>query len=350
MPVTKAHVIADEKSFQSYVENAKQLVESELSNLIPKLSDLRLHERIEYALLSRGKRLRPLMGILSAQSVGGNREDVMSLALAIELLHTATLVHDDILDQDKFRRDVPAVHEKWSVKDAILVGDALMALAINLASDYGREILKIASETGLALCDGEYMDVSTTSIVMSENEYFEKIRKKSASLFKAATQGGAIAGGGSDLEVKCLADFGEHFGMAYQLSDDLSDITSLGNGIPKDLRKRRISLPLIHLYKSSSLVERGTLLHDLQILASEGHGVKKIALNRILQNLKTKGSLDYCRKKIKEYIDQSIADIRSLRGTDFKFHLIRMAKSLGPKEELGKNQRVIQQYTDEKYY
>jgi len=328
MPVTRAYVIPDEKTFQSYVENTKQLVESELSNFISKIADFRIHGKVEYALLSHGKRLRPLMVILSAQSVGGNREDVMSLALAIELLHNATLVHDDVLDQDKFRRGVPAVHAKWSVNDAILVGDAMISLAINLAADYGREILKIASETGLALCDGEYLDVSTTSIEMAENEYLEKIRKKSASLFQAATCCGAIAGGGSDFEVKCLADFGEHFGMAYQLNDDLSDITSLKDGIPKDLRKRRISLPLIHLYKSSNLVEREKFLNDLQTLAREDCAVKKIALDRILQNLKSKGSLSYCTKKINEYIDQSIVDIQPLRDTEFKFHLIQMAKSL----------------------
>jgi geranylgeranyl pyrophosphate synthase len=325
--VTRAYVIPDEKTFQSYVENTKQLIESELSNLVSRITDLRLHEKIEYALLSHGKRLRPLMVILSAQSVGGNKKDVMSLALAIELLHTATLVHDDILDQDKFRRDILAVHEKWSVNDAILVGDALIALAINLAADYGKEIMKITSEAGLALCDGEYVDVSTTSIKMSENEYLEKIRKKSASLFQAATQCGAIAGGGSDLEVKCLADFGESLGMAYQLSDDLSDIASLRAGVPKDLIKRRISLPLIHLYKSSSLVERETLLGDLQILARKDRAVKAV-LDRILQNLETKGSLVYCKKKINEYVDRSIADIQPIRDTDFKFYLIQIAKSL----------------------
>ncbi len=330
MPLTRAYVMPDEKTFQSYIENTRQLIESELSNLISRIADLRLHKTIEYALLSRGKRLRPIMVILSAQSVGGNRESVMSLALAVELLHTATLVHDDILDQDKFRRDVPAVHEKWSVNDAILVGDAMISLAINLIADYGREVLKIASETGLALCDGEYMDVSIASTKISENEYLEKIRKKSASLFKAATQCGAISGSGSDLEVECLADFGEHFGMAYQLADDLSDITSSKDGIPKDLRKRRISLPLIHLYKSSSFVERETLLNSLKILAKKDRTVEENALNVILQNLKTKGSLGYCTEKIDAYIDQSIRDIQSLRDTDFKFYLIQMAKSLRP--------------------
>lgn len=330
MPVTRVQFVPNEEAFQSYVVGTKQFIESELSNLISRIADLRLHEKLEYVLLSHGKRLRPLMVILSAQGVGGNREEVTPLALAVELLHTATFVHDDILDQDKFRRDIPAVHEKWSVNDAILVGDALISLAINLTANYGKEILKITSETGIALCEGEYMDVSITSIEMSEHECLEKMRKKSASLFQAATQCGAIAGGGSDLEVKSLADFGGSFGMAYQLSDDLSDITLLRDGVPRDLRKHRINLPLIHLYESESLVERETLLHDLQILARKDQAAGKIALNRILQNLKTRGSLDYCRKKINEYINQSIADIQSLGDNNFKFYLTQMAESLRP--------------------
>jgi len=93
-------------------------------------------------------------------------------------------------------------------------------------------------------------------------------------------------------------------------------------------RKNRISLPLIHLYKSSSLVEREIVLNDLRILAGKDRTIKKVALDRILQNLKTKGSLDYCRKKINEYIDQSIMDIQSLKDTTFKFCLIQMAKLL----------------------
>ncbi len=312
----------------TYLSKTRDKIDLELSNLISRNADLRLHEIIKYAVSSRGKRLRPLMVILSAQSVGGNRDEVIALALAFELLHTSTLVHDDILDKDMFRRDLPAIHCKWSVGDAILAGDAMISLAINLVADYGKDIVKIASETGLKLCDGELMDVSMRSIKTSENGYLEKIRKKSASLFRAATQCGAMAGGGSDLEVKCLADFGEHFGMAYQLGDDISDITSVADGIPKDLRKRRISLPLIHLYEFSNFDEREKLKSDLQILERKDSALKKVALDRILQNLETKGSLGYCRKKTNYFIDQSIADIQSLRDTSSKFYLIQMSKSL----------------------
>lgn len=320
-----------QSSFGTYLSKNKDQIESELSNLISRNADLRLHKLIKYAVLSHGKRLRPLLVLLSAQSVGGDKEEVMKLALAIELLHTATLVHDDVLDQDKLRRDVPTVHEKWSINDAILAGDAMISLAINLLADYGKDIIKIASETGLLLCDGEFMDVSMTSINLSENEYLEKIRKKSASFFKAATHCGALAGGGSNLEVKCLADFGEHLGMAYQLGDDLSDITSVSDGIPKDLRERRISLPLIHLYESSNMVERKVLHSDLKIIEMKDGPLKKVAFDKILQSLKTKGSLNYCRKKTNDFLDQSIADIRSLKDTRFKYHLIQMAKTIRQK-------------------
>jgi geranylgeranyl pyrophosphate synthase len=329
---TKTNVETNEEMFHDYLDDARKFVESELLTHLSRFADLRIYDKIKYVLLSPGKRLRPLLVLLSAQSVGGNREEVTQLALSFELLHTATLVHDDILDQDRYRRNVPTIHEKWSVNEAILVGDAMISLGVNFISDYGPEILKIASETGLTLCDGEYMDVSTTSIELAGVEYLAKIGKKSASLFQAATQCGAIAGGGSDIEVKCLADFGEHYGMAYQLSDDVSDISSTKGGIPRDLRKHRISLPLIHLYKSSSLAEREMLINDLQTLTNKDAAEKEIPLARILKNLETKGSLAFCKEKINEFIDQAIADVKPLRDSDFKFHLIRMAELLRPKE------------------
>ncbi len=315
-------------SFEKQLYSIKDEIEVELSKLVSRYAKLRFNELIDYAVLSHGKRLRPLLVILSAQSVGGNREKVMKLALAVELLHTATLVHDDILDQDKFRRDIVAVHEKWSTNDAILTGDALISLAINLLADYGKDVTKIASEAGLSLCDGQFMDLSMTSLKTSEIEYLEKTRKKSASLFKAATHCGAKAGGASDSEVICLKDFGEHLGIAYQLNDDLSDITSMTEGIPKDLRKRRITLPLIHLYKFSNLVEREELERDLQILEVNDVSLKKTSLSRILQNLETKGSLSYCRKQTNKFIELAIADIEPLEETVSKHYLVQMAKTI----------------------
>jgi geranylgeranyl pyrophosphate synthase len=172
------------KSYEDYLAQTRQLINFELSRFVSGLSYLELHPQIEYALLSEGKRLRPLLVILSAQSVGGHVEKVMPLALAFELMHTATLVHDDIIDQDFTRRGKPALHVKWSVDDAILVGDAMIALAVNLASHYGEAILKKVSESALELCNGEHVDISLPLDSATEEEYFTKIKKKSGLSFQ----------------------------------------------------------------------------------------------------------------------------------------------------------------------
>lgn len=315
-------------TYEACLSKTKEEIESELSNLISRNADLRLHELLKYAVLSHGKRLRPLMVILSAQSVGGNLEKVMPLALAIELLHTSTLIHDDILDQDKFRRHLLAVHEKWCINDAILAGDAVISLAIKLLASYGKDIITIASETGLALCDGQFMDVSITSIKTSENEYLEKIWKKSASLFKAATQCGALAGGGSISDVKCLSMFGKNFGLAYQLRDDLRDITIGNDLVPKDLKAGRITLPLIHLYHVSNSDERKNLERFMEDIKKKNQNANKVALNKILQRLVEMGSIAYCERKLDEYLQKTETSIALLKDSIYKTCLIQIAKSL----------------------
>ena len=217
----------NELEYQTYLEGTRKEMDTEISSLFRKVANLRLNEKIVYVLQTQGKLLRPTLVLLSGQSVGADKEPLKKLALAIELLHEATLVHDDILDDDSFRRNAIAVHAKWGVKDAILVGDALASLSLNLAAEYGKEISKVVSQACLLLCDGECIDALMASAELSEGDYFEKIMKKSASLFRAATLCGAIAGGGSSLENDSLAEFGENFGIAYQIRDDLSDIISL---------------------------------------------------------------------------------------------------------------------------
>lgn len=176
-----------EHNFKSYVSRTQLQIESELKKFTSRLSERNLHPQIEYALLSEGKRLRPILAILSAETVGGNRNKVMPLALAFELMHTATLVHDDVIDQDETRRNKPALYRKWSVNDAILTGDALIALAVELASKYGEEILKTVARSALELCDGERMDITSSLKTATEESYFKRIGEKSASLFRTST-------------------------------------------------------------------------------------------------------------------------------------------------------------------
>jgi geranylgeranyl pyrophosphate synthase len=303
---------SDEKKYQAYLKKVKEELFSEISNLLSKTESLRLNEKITYALQTRGKLLRPTLVMLSGQSVGGNWDHLKKLALSIELLHNATLVHDDILDNDHFRRDALAIYSKYGVRTAILVGDALASLSLNLSAEYNKKIAKIVSQTCLSLCDGEYMDAAEATSEPSEKLYFEKIRKKTASLFKTATQCGGIAGGGSPTEIASLAEFGENYGIAYQISDDLSDIASLKDGLVPGQNDFQ-TLPFIHLYESTGKGEK-----YLQDLSPE----------QLYEQLGTFNCLRYCLGKIRDHLNKAVANLEQLRDSVYKSFLLKMVNNL----------------------
>jgi len=265
---------------------------------------------------------------LSAESVGGKRDKTMPLALAFELMHTATLVHDDIIDQDETRRDKPAVHTKWSVNDAILTGDALIALAVELASEYGQEVLKTVARSALELCDGERMDITSSLETTTEESYFKRIREKSASLFRASTYCGALTGGGSSSEIAALSAFGQNFGIAYQIKDDILDLTHKGTDVLKDQKSGNITLPLIHFYTNNSLGQRKELESKLQTLM-QNRNTNDTELSRsILETIRRAGSLDYCEKKIGEHLNRAVSSISGLKNSQFKAYLVEMTEIL----------------------
>jgi geranylgeranyl pyrophosphate synthase len=302
----------DPLRYQAYLKEARMDIATETSKLISRLNGFRLREKIVYALQTRGKLLRPTLVLLSGQSVGGKRELLKKLALSVELLHNATLVHDDILDNDHFRREALAVHSKWGVRSAILVGDALASLSLNLSVEYGKEISGLVSQACLSLCDGEYMDAMEVTNKVTENYYFEKIDKKSAALFKVAAKCGAIAGGGTASEIESLTKFGENFGIAYQISDDLSDIASMKDGVIPGQNDFQ-TLPFIHLNKSTVKKE---------------NGLKALSPEKIYELLVGSNSLRYCSNKIKEYLNKAVANLDNLRDTAYKFYLVEMAEKI----------------------
>ena len=315
---------ASQKSYRSYMSEAREFIESELVRLLP-VESQKLHAQIKYAILSPGKRLRPSLVVLSAESVGGERRDVINLAIAIELMHTASLVHDDILDKDLMRRNSPTVQAKWSVNDAILVGDALFSLALSLTADYGGEILRTLANAGTALCEGEYLDTAQFCPI-SEDVYLDRISKKCASLFKAAAQVGAMAGGGTRKEVESLAEFGECFGMAFQINDDLSDLNSTNLDSSSDLWQGRMTLPIIHLYHSSTECDKRQLLENLRLLAENAVDTKAAA-DDILNRINQEGSIKYCWAKIGHYVCRAVSSLAPLKSVH-RLYLEQLAESL----------------------
>jgi len=314
--------------YRQYLFEIRRQIILELSNFVAKIPKLGLLPQFQYALLSSGKRLRPILVILSGQCVGGDKDKLMPLAIAFELMHTASLIHDDIIDGDELRRGVSTLHRKWSVEDAILAGDAMFALAINLAANFGTEIMKAISQSALELCDGEYMDLHCSLRTATQQEYFLKIKKKSAALFRASAYSGALTGGGSHFEIESLSRYGENFGIAYQLKDDLLDLTSSTEPNLGDLKTVRITLPLIHLHEVSDLKRREQLETDLESLFEREQSSSLIAVRRIQRMLREAGSIAYCKGRIAEYVQRSMDSITPLRENDFKSYLIEMVKSL----------------------
>jgi geranylgeranyl pyrophosphate synthase len=320
---TTSHLVSyTSEGFNSYVLGMKRSIESELEKLLSKISDIRLHRLLEFALLSKGKRLRPILTVLSAQSVGGDPKKVEQLALSFELLHTATLVHDDIIDEDTCRRGMKTLYSKWFTKGALLAGDALIALSVSQAADFGPEIMKILSAVGLELSDGEYLDAVLSLDSATEQQYFAKIEKKSASLFRCATCCGALAAGGTGLEVEALAKFGEHFGMAYQLNDDLDDLFGK-NQISRDLTNGNVTLPILYMYEHGNNAAK-----ELVKRSFGNRNITLAAMEEIKDGMEQFGALRYCRKRMAEHVEKSHSSLEVLRDSKFKNYLMQFSSHL----------------------
>jgi geranylgeranyl pyrophosphate synthase len=297
-------------------------------NIAFRFSPLALRPLIRWS-LSGGKRLRALLAILSSESVGGERNRALNLALAIELIHNASLVLDDIIDKDKERRGRLALHEKWSREYAILTAGALISLAMKLAAEYREEVVKLIAQSMMDLCEGEYMDISSSLETVSEEEYLSLVRKKTASLFKLACHCGGLVGGGSPIEVECLSLFGENFGMAYQLRDDLLDLKLSERRIPKDLKTRKSVLPLIH-FCNSNLGNRKMLGREFSAMPKD----YSIANDYVIKTkmlplrLEAEGSFECCWEKVNHYVNEAIKSLQPIRNTKFKRYMIQMARSL----------------------
>jgi len=317
-----------EEGYLTYIENARIVVDFDISQIMPMVADLGLYEKIKYVLGTRGKRLRPIMVLLSAQSVGGRPETVRKLALAIEMLHVATLIHDDILDQDIFRRNELTANIKWGIRDAVLIGDVLASLSLYLSADYESEITKIISQTCVILSDGEYLDVKEAKYTRKESDYIETTRRKSASLFKASTQCGAIAAKAKRDETDALSVFGENFGLAYQIKDDLLDIIPLKDALPQDIKMFRVTLPIIHLCESAKPEVKEELFQAIAAISAQNPNEKETTINMLREHLESTGSLRYCADKINQYVTNAIASLEPLKESLFKGYLIEMANSL----------------------
>jgi octaprenyl-diphosphate synthase len=269
----------------------------------------RVREVIEHVRHYRGKRLRPVLLLLTAKACGGVTPAHHTLAAVVEMIHTATLVHDDILDAATVRRHVPTVNARWGVQPAILLGDHLFTRAFHLAASVDARACRLIGEATNRVCEGELRQgLERGNLDLSEEEYYEIIDSKTAELIACCCRLGAIYSGADDAVVKAMTNYGRNLGIAFQIADDLLDLVGIeetvGKSLGTDLDQQKLTLPLIHLLAQSN----GAGPRVRQLLTSPGNHKREALLPLLAQS----GAVEAARQKAQEFATRARAELRVL--------------------------------------
>lgn len=275
-----------------------------------------------YIVKSRGKQMRPLLVYLSAAACGGTTERSHTAATLIELLHTATLVHDDVVDRAEMRRGFFSINALWKSKIAVLVGDYLLSRGLLISMDNDAvDLLRITSKAVEAMSEGELLQIEKARrLDITESVYYDIIERKTASLIAACCAAGAASAGADAERVEQMRAFGEAMGVAFQIKDDLLDFApTAATGKPKggDLKERKMTLPLIHDLASKSKAERRRTIRTIK--RSANHPDEASAL---LREILEGPGIAYAEKAMMSHRDRAVDILDSLPEGPAKMALI----------------------------
>jgi geranylgeranyl pyrophosphate synthase len=255
------------QKFLEFISPELKLVEKNIYNQIKKYSPEVVEKIAENLLLSGGKRIRPALVILSASAIdrdSASSEDVINLATIVEIVHMASLIHDDVIDESEIRRNRPTSHKLWGNKLAILSGDYLLSIGFNILSDVVKKrkdatILKIFANTMQQMCKGVIQEI-TDSKEFSKTKYLNLIKRKTAYLFSTCCYVGAKCANGTISQINALSLYGMNFGISFQIVDDMLDFISLPEKFGKptfsDVNSFKITLPIINLLEVANRDEK----------------------------------------------------------------------------------------------
>ncbi len=275
-------------------------------------SEVGLVEEIgEYILQSGGKRLRPLIVLLVARCCGYGGTDHVRLAAIIEFLHTATLLHDDVVDGSALRRGVPTANARWDNAPSVLVGDFLYSRAFQLMVDLDRmDILTILADATNVIAEGEVLQLdSVGNPDLTEDEYLEVVRCKTALLFQASAHTAGVLATDSPPTVAAMRDYGLHFGLAYQLVDDWLDYEGdsavMGKNVGDDLAEGKATLPLIHTMRHGTGEDAAAVCRALTSRDAR-------ELGPVLRAVRRSGALDYTRERAQAFAALAVDALATL--------------------------------------
>lgn len=309
------------KPIQEHIQSFEPYFANALKSKVPLLSII-----TNYILRQKGKKMRPLFVFLSAKLHGTITESTYNAATFIELLHTATLIHDDVVDEAYERRGFFSINALWRSKIAILVGDFLLGKGMLLAverNEFG--LLKIISEAVRDMSEGELLQIEKSRrLNINEEVYYEIIRKKTASLIASCTASGAKSVGADDHTVALMHKFGENVGIAFQIKDDLFDYSSkgiIGKPTGNDIKEKKLTLPLIYVLQNSNYAQRRYILNIVR-----NHNQKREKVQELINYVIEKGGTQYAEKKMLEYKNAALEILSKFDDNDAKKSLVDLVE------------------------
>jgi octaprenyl-diphosphate synthase len=270
-----------------------------------------------YIVKRKGKQMRPMFVFLTAGVCGGIQESTYRGAALIELLHTATLVHDDVVDDANYRRGFFSVNALWKNKIAVLVGDYLLSRGLLLSVDHGEfELLRLVSHAVREMSEGELLQIAKArKLDITEEVYYTIIRQKTASLIASCCAVGASTTGASADVTERMRLFGEKVGMAFQIKDDLFDYgeDEIGKPLGIDIKEKKMTLPLIYALNNASWLDKKKIIYLVR-----NKNEDKKSVNLVIDFVKQSGGMDYASKVMNQYMDEALELLTEFPDSDYK--------------------------------
>lgn len=303
---------------------AKEIDEFEIKFRASMKSNVLLLDRImRYIVKRKGKQMRPMFVFLAAGITGKIQEATHRGAALIELLHTATLVHDDVVDDANYRRGFFSINALWKNKIAVLVGDYLLSRGLLLSVENNDfEMLKIVSTAVKEMSEGELLQMEKARrLDLTEEVYYDIVRQKTASLIASCCATGASSVSADQESIEKMRLFGEKVGMAFQIKDDLFDYGTreIGKPVGIDIKEKKLTLPLIHALQSATWSERRRIIN---IIKNKSHISAKV--KEVIEFVKDSGGLEYAVKVMTQYADEAVKVLDDFQDSAYKSSLLQL--------------------------
>lgn len=284
-----------------------------------------LDKIMTYIVKRKGKQMRPLFVFLSAGATGLINESTYRGASLIELVHTASLVHDDVVDDASYRRGFFSVNALWKNKIAVLVGDFLLTRGLFLAMEYKNyDLLAICTDAVKDMSEGELLQMEKARrLDIQEDVYYEIIRQKTASLIASCCAVGASSAGAGPEAIGKMKQFGEYVGMAFQIKDDLFDYgdEEIGKPVGIDIKEKKMTLPLIYALSQAGWLEKRKIISLVKSGSEDSDKIKQV-----IDFVKKSGGIEYAKSKMQEYHQRALEVISSFPDSAYKVSLIELVQ------------------------